>query len=121
MGNAIKVIGGLAAIIFVLLAFGPGGFMAGGGGKSTGVGTIGIAEEHKKRQASKSGGGGGGSGRKGVADERFIDAPGGGGGRGGGSGGSGGGSGGGGGGSGGGSGNGYDFFGTLARVLGLGS
>ncbi|MEL6576384.1 MAG: hypothetical protein AAFQ81_10885 [Pseudomonadota bacterium] len=107
MGNVIKVVGGLAAIIFVLLAFGPGGFLAGSGGGS-GIGTIGAAEEYKQRQQAKSGGGDGGP--RGVADERFVDAPVDGGGSGGGQrsadagpGGE----------------EEYDFFGTLARVLGL--
>ncbi|MEM9761843.1 MAG: hypothetical protein AAF968_04935 [Pseudomonadota bacterium] len=106
MGNVIKVVGGLAAIIFVLLAFGPGGFMAGGGGGS-GIGTIGIAEEYKQRQGAKGGGSEGGP--RGVADERFVDAPvdgqAGSGQRGanGGPGGD----------------EEYDFFETLARVLGL--
>ncbi|MEL6767462.1 MAG: hypothetical protein AAFP17_09805 [Pseudomonadota bacterium] len=111
MGNVIKVVGGLAAIIFVLLAFGPGGFMT-GGGDGTGVGTIGIAEEHKKRQQAKAGGG---SAQRGVADERFVDAPGdfsqkGGGGSDANAGSAQG---------GGGGKEEYDFFGTLARVLGF--
>ncbi|MEM7526552.1 MAG: hypothetical protein AAF416_02585 [Pseudomonadota bacterium] len=102
MANATKVIFGLAAIFFVLLAFGPGGFLVGnGGGGSSGIGTIGIAEEFKARQGETDS-----ANAKGVADKRFRDAPGEiakdgeGEGEEGGS-------------------NEYDFFGTLARTLGL--
>ncbi|MEM7499636.1 MAG: hypothetical protein AAF371_16810 [Pseudomonadota bacterium] len=103
MGNAIKVVVGLAAIAFVLLAFGPGGFLAGdGSGSSTGIGTIGVAEEYKKRQ---QGGASAGPTQRGVEDTRFLDAPG----------------------ARAEAGNGteaegedeYDFFGTAARALGL--